>query len=86
MKQPKDLEADGMAFNPTDSPIEAVVRAGRACGISEVGDTCGVCHKHFQECEDDLATHEDPPFTRDKMWFACPGARIRQALVRYDNS
>jgi hypothetical protein len=44
-------------------------------------DTCGVCHKHFDECEDERVWYDDtPPMTRDKSEPECPGARVRIAL------
>lgn len=38
-------------------------------------DTCGVCGKHFKECEEERVTRGDEEEP------ACAGARVRAALV-----
>ena len=78
-----------MIFSPNDSPLMAIIRAARECAIRDYpnGDTCGVCHKHFDECEEDKMTHDDEvPMDDKKMFFACPGARMRLALARKKES
>ena len=46
-------------------------------------DTCGVCGKHFEECEVEMSSHDDPPWTSStRVWPSCPGARIRAALAK----
>jgi hypothetical protein len=60
--------------------------AAQECGTSpDNPDTCGVCHKHFAECEeeeyvvdDELGLQSDRPLHREP---ACPGARVRAALA-----
>lgn len=66
------------------SPLAALMAAAKACGTHDVNfDTCGVCHKHIVECEDDMSTtDEKPPLTN--FFFTCPGARVRAALKKLE--
>jgi len=67
-------------FNP--AKLRLLRLAAEACGTdNDNPDTCGVCHKHFAECEAERASHDDPPFTDANTFPACPGARVRQALA-----
>jgi hypothetical protein len=68
------------------SATPALLAAAEECGTSwDNPDTCGVCHKHFDECEeeqhcvgDEFAPGRDIPLGREP---ACPGARVRAALA-----
>ena len=62
--------------------LAELTAAARDCGTHAVNfDTCGVCGKHFPECEverlidDEICGCDDGP--------ACPGARVRVALRRF---
>ena len=65
-----------------------VIDAARECGTSrEHLDLCGVCGLHFPECEEDRVWRDDtPPMTRETSEPGCAGARVRQALARYDEA
>jgi hypothetical protein len=56
-------------------------KAAFDCGTSSDNpDTCGVCHLHFAECEDDkycVANENDILIGYEP---ACPGARVRAVL------
>lgn len=46
-------------------------------------DTCGVCHKHFEDCETDRVWQDETaPMTPETSMAACPGARVRAVLAR----
>ena len=86
MTLPRERETDGLSFNKNDTAVEAIVRAARECAISDHNpDTCGVCHKHFHECEEEKSSHDDSLFN-DNFFFSCPGARVREALARHDEA
>jgi len=90
MTLPREREDDGLLFNKNDTDMEAIVRAARACAISGNNpDTCGVCHKHFHDCEEEKSTHDgdnDVPYDDMTWFFSCAGARVRQALARHDEA
>ncbi len=49
--------------------------AARDCAVSsDNSDTCGVCGKHFSECEAERMERDDQGV------FACSGARLRAAM------
>lgn len=54
------------------------------CGTStDNPDTCGVCGKHFKECEEERVAEEVETSDGTKLsddGFACPGARARELL------
>lgn len=54
------------------------------CGTNtDNPDTCGVCHKHFGDCEKDRAWQDDSaPMTHETSVPACPGARVRAVLAK----
>jgi hypothetical protein len=59
--------------------LEAVLKD---CGRHAVNaDTCGVCKKHFKECEEDRIADEDRNGVLIDVGFACPGARARELLA-----
>ena len=65
---------------------KALREALRDCGTHEINaDTCGVCGKHFADCETDTryAGHMSDPETPvpPPVEYACPGARARAALA-----
>ena len=66
------------------SRTSALESAARDCGVDVNNpDTCGVCHKHFAECEEDQNCVGDETDTNDipiGREPACPGARVRAAL------
>lgn len=53
---------------------------------TEQSDSCGVCHLHFEDCEEDLlavlgpneSDDHDVPWGRE---YACAGARARRVLA-----
>jgi hypothetical protein len=64
--------------------LNDLTKAALDCGISSDNpDTCGVCHLHFAECEEDQVcvgdevNEHDIPIGRAP---ACPGARVRAVL------
>jgi len=64
--------------------LHALREAAHDCGIdSNNPDTCGVCHKHFHECEQDRVWQDDDlPMTAENSLPGCPGARLRAVLAR----
>lgn len=74
----------------TQSALSKLLDAAQDCGTNwDNPDTCGVCHLHFHECEEDqfcvdLPGEEhldlDIPNGREP---ACPGARLRITLEQY---
>ncbi len=65
--------------------IAALAAALAACGTSDVNpDCCGVCSKHFHECDQDKATHQEYPVSgrwdEAQMFPACAGGRARVLL------
>jgi hypothetical protein len=58
--------------------------AAADCGTNtDNPDTCGVCHKHFDDCEADRVWQDDTaPMTLETSFAACPGARVRAVLAR----
>lgn len=80
------LDPDGKMLSAALSALEGLKPLRKAafdCGTdSDNPDTCGVCHKHFADCEMERMTHDDDlPFDRAKTFPACPGARVRAALI-----
>jgi len=64
--------------------IQALRAALRDCATHPVNaDTCGVCGRHFPECEVDQQFMEAPSMVKDPTLIrqpACAGARAREAL------
>jgi hypothetical protein len=53
------------------------------CGTNtDNPDTCGVCGKHFHECEEQKLCDEELDGTLVDIGFSCPGARAREILAR----
>lgn len=73
---------NGYNYDPSDTAIEAVLRAANACGTNTHNpDTCGVCHKHFRDCEAERVSYDDPPINDDNSFPECAGAMMRIALA-----
>lgn len=84
---PHTPPCDGCRSNrltPAQIALQALRDAAMDCGVDTNNpDTCGVCHKHFGDCEEDRVWHDDTlPMTQETSLPACVGARVRAALVR----
>ncbi len=77
-----DLEAALRTAGFNESAMAILRVAAEACAVDvDNPDTCGVCHKHFDECEAERLSHEDPPYSDANTFPECPGARVRRALA-----
>lgn len=69
-----------------EATIDPLMRAAYSWG-DEDSDSCGICHKHFADCEEDqlavpinkTEADVDIPTGRE---YACAGARARRVLNR----
>jgi hypothetical protein len=71
-----------------ESRLHAAEEALRDCGTNDTNpDTCGVCGKHFAQCEEErwVDGDEDEPYLA-KTRPACAGARARAALPAKEKS
>lgn len=79
-----DLETpfDAKRSNAIQNKATAVIDAAAACGWDSTNpDTCGVCHRHFDECEKEWHQTID---RSEKVVERpdCPGARVRLAMQK----
>lgn len=75
-----DLETpfDAKLANAISGRARKSLAAAHLCGWdNDNPDTCGVCHKHFAECEQERVIVGD---VNDADEPACPGARVRRAM------
>ena len=84
----RGTESAGWCATLTRDQVNAlldVAEEAQHAGVNEQNpDTCGVCGKHFAECEEERSTHDEPPYTAAPVdWPSCPGARIRESLAAF---